>query len=89
MRFSLNRHEIFFSGIVFPFVDVNYERKHYAVQGCNTIIEITTMRHNKCICEVIGNRYHIGFSTLQLLLRRFKDLAFTLEDLLKIERDYK
>lgn len=47
------------------------------------------MRHNKCSCEVIGNRYHIGFSTLQLLLRRFKDLAFTLEDLLKIERDYK
>ena len=41
------------------------------MQDYNTIIGVITMRRNECSYSVIQSRYHIGSSTLQLIMKRF------------------
>ena len=43
------------------------------MQDYNTIIGVIQMRQNNCSFSVIQARYHIGSSTTQLILQRFKD----------------
>ncbi|MBQ8802790.1 MAG: hypothetical protein IJZ53_04055 [Tyzzerella sp.] len=46
------------------------------MQDYNTIIGVIQMRQNKCALKVIQNRYHIGYGTVQLILKRFKASRF-------------
>lgn len=51
------------------------------MQDYNTIIGVITMRQNECSYSVIQNRYHIGSSTLQLILKRFGESELSLDQL--------
>ena len=51
------------------------------MQNYNTIIGVIQMRQNQCSLSVIQNRFHIGSSTVQLILKRFKASGFSLDDL--------
>ncbi len=51
------------------------------MQDYSTIIGVLQMRHNECSFSVIQKRYHIGSSTLQLILKRFSETNKTLEEL--------
>ena len=55
------------------------------MQDYNTIIGVITMRHNGCSYSVIEKRYRIGSNTAQLILRRYKDSGFTMEQLREME----
>lgn len=55
------------------------------MQDYNTIIGVIQMRQNNCTLQSIQDRYHIGSGTVQLILNRFKDSGFTLEQLKSIE----
>ena len=54
------------------------------MQDYTTIIGVITMRHNNCSFSVIQNRYHIGSSTVQLILKRFEQSGFSIEQLKKL-----
>ena len=51
------------------------------MQDYNTIIGVITMRQNECSYSVIQNRYHIGSSTLQLIMKRFEESGLSMEQL--------
>ena len=51
------------------------------MQNYNTIIGVIQMRQNECSYRVIQNRYHIGSSTFQLIMKRFNESGKTLDDL--------
>ena len=51
------------------------------MQNYNTIIGVLQMHQNQCSYRVIQGRYHLGSSTVTLILNRFKDLEIPLEDL--------
>jgi len=42
------------------------------MQDYNTIVGVIQMRSNECSFPVIRARYHIGTSTIQLILKRFE-----------------
>ena len=51
------------------------------MQDYNTIIGVIQMRQNECTFNVIEARYHIGSSTVQLILERFDTVGLTLDEL--------
>ena len=51
------------------------------MQDYNTIVGVIQMRSNECSFPVIRARYHIGTSTIQLILKRFEASGLTLEEL--------
>ena len=51
------------------------------MQDYNTIIGVITMRRNECSYSVIQSRYHIGSSTLQLIMKRFGESGLSLDQL--------
>ncbi|MCQ2538741.1 MAG: IS21 family transposase [Lachnospiraceae bacterium] len=51
------------------------------MQNYNTIIGVITMRQNGCSYSVIQARYHIGSYAAQLILNRFNDSGYSLEQL--------
>lgn len=55
------------------------------MQDYNTIIGVIQMRQNKCSYSVVQNRYRIGSSTLQLIMKRFHDSGKTLDELKLME----
>lgn len=55
------------------------------MQDYNTIIGVLQMRENKCTYDVIRKRYHLGNSTVTLLLNRFKDLDRSLIELKQMD----
>ena len=55
------------------------------MQDYNTIIGVIQMRQNECSFSVIEARYHIGSSTVQLILERFDTAGLTLDDLKTME----
>ena len=51
------------------------------MQDYNTIIGVIQMRQNDCSYSVVQNRYHIGSSTVTLIMERFRNSQLTLEQL--------
>ncbi len=51
------------------------------MQNYNTIIGIIQMRLNECSYAVIQNRYHVGSSTVTLIMNRFKENGLSIEQL--------
>ena len=55
------------------------------MQDYNTIIGIIQMRQNDCSYSVVQNRYHIGSSTVTLIMKRFKSSQLSLEQLKQMQ----
>lgn len=55
------------------------------MQDYNTIIGVIQMRQNECSYSVVQSRYHIGSSTLQLIMNRFYESQKTLDELKLME----
>lgn len=55
------------------------------MQDYNTIIGVIQMRQNECSYSVVQSRYHIGSSSLQLIMKRFRDSRLSLEQLKLME----
>ena len=55
------------------------------MQNYNTILGVIQMRHNQCSLRTIQERYHIGSSTVQLILKRFEASGYTLDELRAVE----
>ena len=51
------------------------------MQDYNTIVGVIQMRANECSFPVIRARYHIGTSTIQLILKRFEASGLTLDEI--------
>ena len=47
----------------------------------NTIIGVIQMNQNECALKVIQSGYHIGSSTVQLILKRFNASGYLMEQL--------
>ena len=54
------------------------------MQDYNTIVGVIQMRLNECSFPVIRARYHIGTSTIQLILNRFETSGLSLDELRQI-----
>ena len=55
------------------------------MQDYNTIIGVIQLRQNQCSYSVIRNRYHLGVSTVTLILKRFEQCHKSLDDLKQME----
>ena len=51
------------------------------MQNYNTIVGVITMRLNECSYPVIMRRYHIGSSTVQLIIDRYESSELTLDQI--------
>ena len=51
------------------------------MQDYNTIVGVIQMSANECSFPVIRARYHIGASTIQLILKRFEASGLTLDEI--------
>ena len=51
------------------------------MQDYNTIIGVIQMRLNECSYSIVQKRWHIGSSTLQLIMRRFQESGRSLDEL--------
>ena len=55
------------------------------MQDYNTIIGVIQMRQNVCSYTDIQNRYHIGSSTVTLIMSRFRDSKLSFDELKQME----
>ena len=55
------------------------------MQDYNTIVGVIQMRLNECSFPVIRARYHIGTSTIQLILNRFETSGLSLDELRQMD----
>ena len=51
------------------------------MQNCSTIIGVIELRLDGVRCDTVQKRYGIGSSTITLIMQRYKELGFTLEEL--------
>ena len=55
------------------------------MQHYTTIVSVIELRLQKQPYSVIQTRYSIGSSTVTLIMKRFKDLGLSLDDLKQME----
>lgn len=55
------------------------------MQNYTTIFGVIDLRQKKCSYDIVQERYSIGSSTVTLIMKRFKELGLSLEDLRKME----
>lgn len=55
------------------------------MQDYNTIIGVIQMRQNACSYTDIQNRYHIGSSTVTLIMSRFSDSKLSFDEFKQME----
>lgn len=55
------------------------------MQDYNTIIGIIQMRENQCSYQTVQDRYHVGSSTIQLIMNRYRSFEHTIDQLKTME----